>query len=90
MVSEMSDDETRLLPLYEVDLTNAVGLVLARQFRKGQIVSRQRVDAVEDYAPSDPVVPMPPGEVVVRAVRIEGDAEIGPVHREEETIKRRP
>src|SRR5882724_6795489 len=71
------DDETRLLPLDEVRLTNAVRLVLARQFRKGKMVSRERVDAVEDHAASDPVVPMPPWEVVVRAVRIQGDDDVG-------------
>jgi hypothetical protein len=40
------------------------------------MVSRERVDAVEDHPPSNPVVPMPPGKIVVRAVRIQNDDEV--------------
>src|SRR4030095_12898661 len=71
------DDETRSLPLDVVHLANAVRLVLARQFWKSEMVSRERGDAVENHAPSDPMVAMPPGEVVVCAVRTQRDDEIG-------------
>src|SRR4029453_842601 len=71
------DDEMRLLPLDVVHLPNAMRLLLPRQFRKGEMVSRERVDAVENHAACDAVIPVPPGEVVVRAVRIQGDDEVG-------------
>src|SRR2546422_7758860 len=65
------------LPLHDVNLTHLVRLVIGQQFREGQVVPSQRIDAVE-HDPSGHAVVTVGSVEVVRAVRALGDDEIRP------------
>src|SRR6266511_1973019 len=65
------------LPLHNMNLTHLVRLVIGQQFREGQVVPSQWIDAVE-HDPSDHAVVTVGSVEVVRAVRALGDDEIRP------------
>ena len=60
-----------MLPLDEENLSHTVRFVLGGQFRKGEMVSGKRVNAVEDDTSCSTVIPMPAREIVIRAVRVQ-------------------
>src|SRR6266545_7858083 len=65
------------LPLHNMNLTHLVRLVIGQQFREGQVVPSQWIDAVE-HDPSGHAVVTVGSVEVVRAVRALGDDEIRP------------
>ena len=64
------------LPLDEVDLAHLVRLVLGQELREGQVIPRERVDAIQHDTAGDAVIPVGAMKTV-RAVRVLGDDEVG-------------
>ena len=65
------------LPLDDVDLAHPMWLVLRQELRERQVITGERVDAVEHHAPGNAVIPVG-GVEVVRAVWTLGDDEVRP------------
>src|SRR5437660_11997709 len=62
-------DQLRVLPLDEENISHTVRFVLGGQFRKGEMVSGKRVNAVEVATSSSAGIQRPSREIVLRQLR---------------------